>query len=299
MPDANETPWPSHQGGSGTTQNGAVMLGSLEVTQDTLIPCATRIARQLAKTVKRRKLLTVLGVKKPKKYVFVEGWELMGAMIGVVPLEDYCRPLADGRGYEARVSLKRLTDGMVVGSASTECTFDEPEWQGRNSYAVRSMSLTRATGKAFRLSYAWIMKLAGFEGLPAEEMEQQKWEEGKEKQAETAERVVAEKRGAMATSMGEIEGVIISALLQRHSLSDRYMVVTLMVYDAKEKTESAHILFSYNSSYWDALTASKRLMAKFLIQRSPTGSAVIERPIFIGEQHYDDAGIPMLENSKR
>ena len=32
------------------------------------------------------------------------------------------------------------------------------------------MAITRATGKAFRLNYSWIMALAGYEPTPAEEM---------------------------------------------------------------------------------------------------------------------------------
>jgi hypothetical protein len=49
---------------------------------------------------------------------------------------------------------------------------DEPTWAKRPGYARRSMAVTRATGKAFRLGFSWIMTLAGYEVTPAEEMPQ-------------------------------------------------------------------------------------------------------------------------------
>ncbi len=43
------------------------------------------------------------------------------------------------------------------------CVIDE--------YAILSMAQTRAVGKAFRNQLAWLMKAAGFEATPAEEMD--------------------------------------------------------------------------------------------------------------------------------
>jgi hypothetical protein len=47
---------------------------------------------------------------------------------------------------------------------------DERTWSQRDAYARRSMAITRATGKAFRLGFSWIMTLAGYEPTPWEEM---------------------------------------------------------------------------------------------------------------------------------
>jgi hypothetical protein len=77
--------------------------------------------------------------------------------------------LEDG-GYEAIVELVRIRDGMVIGRASALCGMDEKTWASRPEYARRSMAVTRATGKAYRLGYSAIIKLAGFEPTPAEEM---------------------------------------------------------------------------------------------------------------------------------
>jgi len=79
--------------------------------------------------------------------------------------------------YTAIVELVRITDQAVISRASAECgAADEYDrngnllWSKRPRYARRSMAQTRATGKACRMSFSWIMKLAGYEPTPAEEM---------------------------------------------------------------------------------------------------------------------------------
>jgi len=73
--------------------------------------------------------------------------------------------------YEATVSLIRVNDGAVIGRGSAICGMDEDTWATRPNYARRSMAITRATGKAYRLGFSWIMTLAGYEPTPAEEMD--------------------------------------------------------------------------------------------------------------------------------
>ena len=51
-----------------------------------------------------------------------------------------------------------------------ECGRDEPDWMKRPAFQRRSMAVTRATGKAARLAFSWIMVLAGFQACPAEEI---------------------------------------------------------------------------------------------------------------------------------
>jgi hypothetical protein len=75
------------------------------------------------------------------------------------------------QGYEAEVELVKVGTGEVVSRASALCLRDEPRWRDQPEYAIRSMAVTRAAGKAFRLAFAWIMGLAGYEGTPAEEVE--------------------------------------------------------------------------------------------------------------------------------
>ena len=75
----------------------------------------------------------------------------------------------DDGSYEAVVELIRVTDGAIIGRASALCGMDET-WGTRQEFARRSMAITRATGKAYRLGFSWIMTLTGYEATPAEEM---------------------------------------------------------------------------------------------------------------------------------
>lgn len=152
-----------------------VQLGSI-ATRNTkeLIQQASDIATQLSAIVEEQHLYTQIG---KARHINVTGWSTMGAMIGVLPreLDDKTRRLEDG-SYVATVELIRASDGAVIGRASSICGMDEvdrygkPTWAARPEYARRSMAVTRATGKAFRLGFAWIVKLAGYSATPAEEM---------------------------------------------------------------------------------------------------------------------------------
>jgi hypothetical protein len=145
-----------------------IRLGSLAIADPKeMIHRAAQLADALAEIIHQQKLFTVI---KGKKYVWAEGWTTMGAMIGVVPIEEFCEPLPDGKGYKAKVKIVRLHDGMQVGGASSICRTSEKGWNPDDDYATHSKAITRATGKAFRLSFAWIMKLAGFEATPAAEL---------------------------------------------------------------------------------------------------------------------------------
>ena len=150
-----------------------VRLGSLAISNPAeLVSRASELATVLADIINKQGLFSIITNKRgqKQKYVRCEGWTTMGAMLGVLPVEEYCRLLPSGNGFEAKINLIRSRDGMLVGSASAECTRDESKWKSNDSYSLRSMALTRATGKAFRLSFSWIIKLAGFEPTPAEEM---------------------------------------------------------------------------------------------------------------------------------
>lgn len=130
------------------------------------IAYAARIATTLAKVISDQGLFTNI---QGRKYVKVEGWEVLGSFLGVLPKERMVTELADG-SYEAYVDLVRSTDGITVGGASAICGVDEKRWGTADRYARRSMAVTRAVGKAYRTSFSWIISLAGYQPTPAEEM---------------------------------------------------------------------------------------------------------------------------------
>lgn len=127
-------------------------------------------ATALVDVVRQRNLIVQIG---QGEHVKVEGWTLLGSMLGVFPITEWTRPLHDEAGapigWEARVEAQTM-DGRTVGAAEAMCTRDENTWRSRDDFALRSMAQTRATAKALRMPLGFIMQLAGFSATPAEEM---------------------------------------------------------------------------------------------------------------------------------
>jgi len=130
-----------------------------------LVKFAAEAANALAGVIESRKLFSTIS---GRRYVRCEGWTTLAAMLGVTPHEIGVTEV-DG-SFTATVELRRLTDGQPVSRASAECGTDEPTWKARARYARRSMALTRATAKACRLAFSWVMALSGYEVTPAEEI---------------------------------------------------------------------------------------------------------------------------------
>ncbi|WML92497.1 hypothetical protein RCF98_17585 (plasmid) [Thiothrix lacustris] len=150
-----------------------VSLGILQGTSPAaLMSGASEMAGELAKMIEAQRLWDPIN---GKKYVKVEGWTTLGVMMGVVARE-VATTENDGI-YTAVVELVRMLDGACISRASAECgapdeldRYGKPVWSNRPRYARRSMAQTRATGKACRLAFSWVMSLAGYEVTPAEEM---------------------------------------------------------------------------------------------------------------------------------
>lgn len=128
---------------------------------------ATKIANVLKEVIEKQKLYAIVG---QGKHVTVEGWTTLGAMYGIFPREVSVKEMTDG-SFEAVVELFSSHTGQIVGQGSAICDKSERFAQGKAKNQIRSMAITRATGKAFRLGMGWIMKLAGYEPAPREEMD--------------------------------------------------------------------------------------------------------------------------------
>lgn len=126
-------------------------------------------ATSLKELIVQNKLYTNI---KGKNYVNVEGWQIAGAFTGVFPLVEKVEDLSDGQKfkYRAEVTL-RDQDNNIVGSGMAICSNKEPGKGQFDEYAVASMAQTRAVGKAFRMKIGWLLKIAGYETTPAEEMD--------------------------------------------------------------------------------------------------------------------------------
>lgn len=109
---------------------------------------------------------------KGKNYVNVEGWQIAGAFLGLFPVVDKVEDLSTDSliKYRAEVHLSTFGEENVIGRGMAICTNREQGKQKFEEYAIASMAQTRAIGKAFRMTIGWLMKLAGYEPTPTEEM---------------------------------------------------------------------------------------------------------------------------------
>lgn len=154
---------------------------------------AGAVATALKNVLKKQGLTVAMGRDKDgnmREHVRVEGWTLLGSMLGVFPVLTWTRPVRakdDGAvlGWEARVEAK-TKDGSVVGAAEAMAMSDETiktkngpipaSWTGAD-FSIRSMAQTRATAKALRIPLGFVVTLAGYDATPAEEMPQDDWRE--------------------------------------------------------------------------------------------------------------------------
>lgn len=134
---------------------------------------AKEIAKIVADIVEKRRLYYPIA---GKKYVQCEGWTTMGALFGLFPqIVEIREQRIEEKGVKyIAVCEIRTADGKLISRAESECASWEKNKQNQEEFAIRSMAETRAVSKAFRLCLSWVMTLAGYEPLPAEEVDYQK-----------------------------------------------------------------------------------------------------------------------------
>lgn len=137
----------------------------LDLPPQQMVNQVSGMANILSDIIEKQKMYILFN---GKKYVTVDGWCTLGTMLGILPAERDVHETENG--FYAKVDLVNKNTGVVVGSASAICGRDEKSWKDRPAYAVRSMAVTRATGKSYRLAFSWIMNMAGYMSTPAEEM---------------------------------------------------------------------------------------------------------------------------------
>jgi hypothetical protein len=131
---------------------------------------ALEVASTLQRFVSEKKLTATI---QGKQYPLVEAWQFAGSQLGMIPILKDIKNLSteDEIKYEAMVEVIRLSDGLIVSRGYAVCSNKEHSKRRFDEYAIASMSQTRAVGKAYRNVLAWLMKAAGFEPTPAEEMD--------------------------------------------------------------------------------------------------------------------------------
>lgn len=209
-----------------------------------VIARASVVATALAGVVKRRQLSKRIG---QSDHVFVEGWTLLGSMLGVFAEVEWSRPVEGStfEAWEAR-AVARTLSGRTVGAAEAMCSRSESKWAKSDEYAIRSMAQTRAVSKALRLPLGFIMELAGYSATPAEEMPNlgtDKPDKGPPLgmlRARLAER--AEEHGLdvgdLADIIDTVSGGLTIGQLDRDALIALGTAITRGDYDAREGTDT-------------------------------------------------------------
>lgn len=138
---------------------------------DDKITVATKVASSLKNVIKTQGLSVEITNKKGQtnEYVTAEGWEVLGTMLGCTPYVEEVVEIPSAHKakfcYKATVSIRQ---GDVV--LSRAFAIAERNERQKDRPSVYSMAQTRALGKAYRMALSWIIKMAGYEPTPAEEM---------------------------------------------------------------------------------------------------------------------------------
>lgn len=161
-----------------TTEETAVQVRDCDILNPTYsfndkIAVATSVATSLKHVIEAQKLAVNIS---GNTYVTAEGWETLGTMLGCTPYVESVEEVSLGEkkhqyGYQATVSIKQGDHVLSRASAMAERNNNQSDRP-----SVYSMAQTRALGKAYRMAFSWIIKMAGYEPTPAEEMPRYKKE---------------------------------------------------------------------------------------------------------------------------
>ena len=130
--------------------------------------------RQLADFAKANNLsVDIAG----KQYMQVEGWQFVGTLNGLTDIVKSCFRITEAEQlqpneikYRAEVEIINQ-NGTVISRGIAYASNKEKKKTSFEEYAVASMAQTRAIGKAYRNFLAWIIKMAGYEPTPVEEID--------------------------------------------------------------------------------------------------------------------------------
>ena len=140
----------------------------------------TKIANSVGKVINRRKLFTVI---KNNKFVYCKGWKMLANRLGYVPEIVALETITDTKEmvdestktFKRRYKVKataQLRDRRT-GNVYSQAIATSSNWEKNNAYpedfAVEGMAETRAIGRSCKNAFDWIMEMAGYSDIPAEE----------------------------------------------------------------------------------------------------------------------------------
>jgi len=136
--------------------------GNYDITK---VDQVTKMAKILKEHIVKNKLYVPIA---QKNYVMVEGWQFAGGLLGLFPRITEVKELGSGKWMTKAEIIDKNDKTISIGYAI--CSKEELKKKSFDEYAILSMAQTRAIGKAYRNLIGWVMKLAGYESTPSEEM---------------------------------------------------------------------------------------------------------------------------------
>lgn len=137
---------------------------------------ARRLSASLVTVLEDGGYATIQG----NKHVTAEGWQTLAAATGHTCEIEYSRvcpdvePMRTDNGgllhaWEARAIVRDQNGTVVAAGESMADPYEGAKW-ARNEFSIRSMSQTRAMGRALSARMRYVVRMGGFSGTPAEEM---------------------------------------------------------------------------------------------------------------------------------
>jgi len=205
-----------------------------------------KLSTELSQLIKEKGLSSNI---QGKQFVNVEGWQFAGASLGLMPIITSTQDLSNETAikYMATCEVRNITTGQLVATGIALCSNAEKTKRYFDEYAILSMAQTRAIGKAYRNLLAWLMKAAGFEATPAEEMDFAK-EEAPTKKTKVVE-VVAEEIPV------EIDR---DAIIKDIQAAARMKDLTDIFFSNKEYIEKDQQLMKLMTAKKESLTTKKK-----------------------------------------
>jgi hypothetical protein len=205
-----------------------------------------KLSTELSQLIKEKGLSSNI---QGKQFVNVEGWQFAGASLGLMPIITSTQDLSNETAikYMATCEVRNITTGQLVATGIALCSNAEKTKRYFDEYAILSMAQTRAIGKAYRNLLAWLMKAAGFEATPAEEMDFAK-DEAPTKKPKVVE-VVAEEEPV------EVDR---DAIIKDIQAAARMKDLTDIFFSNKEYIEKDQQLMKLMTAKKESLTTKKK-----------------------------------------
>lgn len=142
----------------------------VEDTPENLLMAASEAAKALERVIElnERPPLMFNG----KRYLEVHHWQTIAKFYHstVSTSDPEFVEIAGIMGFKAKAAVLDEKTGLTVGGAEAFCMRDEANWKSKPIYQLASMAQTRAMSKALSNKFRFVAIVAGYEGTPAEEM---------------------------------------------------------------------------------------------------------------------------------